>query len=197
MKYDDDDTNEQRFNLLHHHHSPRPHKYTHTHTISITAGDFRIFQPLAGHRYSTDDVVTAWVAGKELQRLLLRPPTALEQEEEAATGGGLPAPPPSTGDGLRGLDLGTGLGSVLLMMCWQFPALRYVGIEAQRRNAERARRSCWVDGCDARAEIRHGDIRALFDPTAGEASVPEGERAFDIVTGACLRACLSFCVVCY
>lgn len=127
---------------------------------------------MAGHRYSTDDVVTAWAAGQELRRLLL---PALGHKGV-------------DGSGLRGLDLGTGLGSVLLMMAWQFPSLRYVGIEAQGRNAERARRSCWVNGCEGRAEIKHGDIRALFDAGAGLSPVPEGERGFDIVTGA------SFCL---
>ena len=134
-------------------------------------GEYRIYQPLVGHRYSTDDVVTAWVAGKEARHLLL------------------PRLPQTADGGFRGLDLGTGLGSVLLMMCWQFtlpgPApLRYVGVEAQGRNTERARRSCWVNGCEGRAEVRHGDIRALFDSGAGEPPVPEAERGFDIVTGA-------------
>lgn len=127
---------------------------------------------MVGHKYSTDDVVTAWAAGKEARRLLL-PPTLLRPAGGADPGS------------LRGLDLGTGLGSVLLMMCWQFPSnLHYVGIEAQGRNAERARRSCWVNGCEARTEIKHGDIRALFDAAAGAPPVAEGERGFDIVTGA-------------
>lgn len=120
-------------------------------------------------------MATAWAAGKELRHLLL---PALDRNEDG------------DGSGLRGLDLGTGLGSVLLMMCWQFPPLRYVGVEAQRQNAERARRSCWVNGCEGRTDVRHGDIRALFDAAAGEPMVPVGERGFDIVTGASWRVVL-------
>src|SRR3954467_7214354 len=75
-------------------------------------GDWRILQRTDGHRFSLDDLVTAHVA----------------VEEVAAT-------PPR-----RVLDLGCGIGTVLLMMAWRFPAARAVGVEAQAVSVALARR---------------------------------------------------------
>ena len=73
----------------------------------------------------------------------------------------------------RCLDLGCGIGSVLLFMAWRFPAARLVGIEAQEVSAGLARRSLAWNGIAARAEIRVRDFR---DQDVAEAS-------FDVVTG--------------
>ena len=54
--------------------------------------EYRVWQRLGGHRFSSDDMATAWVAY-----------------------GAAP-------DARRVLDLGTGLGSVLLQLAWRMPA---------------------------------------------------------------------------
>jgi tRNA1Val (adenine37-N6)-methyltransferase len=114
--------------------------------LSLLSGDWRVFQQKRGHRWSLDDLVTAALAAEEL-----------------------PSPP------ARALDLGCGIGSVLMMVAWRFPEARVVGIEAQELSAAMARRSLAYNGADARCEVRLGDLR---DP----AMLPEG-AAFELVTG--------------
>lgn len=112
---------------------------------------------MGGHRYSTDDVVTAWVAGREVESGLVSSVSGFSSSSSAAAdGGAVPG-----GEGLKGLDLGCGLGSVLLMMCWQLPQIHYHGVEAQSVLVERARRSILVNGCEERTQVQHGDIREL------------------------------------
>src|SRR5215470_13971156 len=65
------------------------------------AGDWRILQLLRGHRWSLDDLVTAWFAADVVRG----------------------APP------ARIADLGCGIGAVLMLLAWRFPAARGVGIE--------------------------------------------------------------------
>jgi tRNA1Val (adenine37-N6)-methyltransferase len=72
----------------------------------------------------------------------------------------------------RLLDLGCGIGSVLLYLAWRFPAARCLGIEAQAMSAGLARRSVAWNGIEDRCEVRLGDFR--------EAVV---EERFDLVTG--------------
>lgn len=95
------------------------------------AGDWRILQRIDGHRWSLDDLVTAWFAA------------------ETVAG----APP------RRHADLGCGIGSVLLLVAWRFPELRSVGVEAQEVSLALARRSVAGNGVTARCEVRHGDLR--------------------------------------
>ncbi len=72
----------------------------------------------------------------------------------------------------RCLDLGCGIGSVLLMIAWRFPGARCTGIEAQALSAGLARRSIAWNGVGDRVEVRHEDFRqATLEPT------------FDLVTG--------------
>eukprot|EP00124_Ichthyophonus_hoferi_P003274 Ihof_evm2s275 gene=Ihof_evmTU2s275 len=94
--------------------------------LCYLTGDWRIYQPIGGHRYSTDDVVTAWYAVKEVRRLL-----SLPSSEPQGNNMGSPT--------LRGLDLGSGLGSVLMMVLWQLPTISYIGVEAQEQSVMRAR----------------------------------------------------------
>ena len=107
--------------------------------LSYLCGDWRIFQKHHGHRWSLDDLVTAWVACRE-------------------------APHARTA-----LDLGCGLGSVLLMCAWKLPDCTLTGIEAQPDRAAMARRSIAYDG--ANATVHDGDFRAGF------------EGRFDLITG--------------
>jgi len=99
--------------------------------LSYLLGDWRIFQKKRGHRWSVDDLVTAWMA---------------------RTCGGAP---------VHHVDLGCGIGSVLLMMAWSFPGLRSVGVEAQDVSASMARRSIRWNGCEDRVEVVHRDLREL------------------------------------
>ena len=112
--------------------------------LSYLAGDWRIFQKKQGHRWSLDDLVTAWVATQGLD----------------------PAAP------LRALDLGCGLGSVLLMVAWRLPHADVTGIEAQADRAAMGRRSIAYNGAETRCRILDGDLRT---------ATPAGP--FDLITG--------------
>ena len=73
------------------------------------------------------------------------------------------------------LDLGCGLGSVLLMMAWRFPEADVTGIEAQADRAAMGRRSIAWNGAESRCRILDGDLR---DPN----TLPQGTR-FPLITG--------------
>jgi len=115
--------------------------------LCYLAGDWRILQRLDGQRWSLDDLVTAWCAAEET---LAAPPTSL-------------------------LDLGCGIGAVLMLLAWRLPRSRAVGIEAQAVSVDLARRSLAWNGAADRSAVVHGDLR---DPAA----LPPG-AAFDLVTG--------------
>ena len=104
--------------------------------LCYLTGDWRIFQRVDGHRYSLDDLATAWFAA------------------ECATASGI--------DVRRAADIGCGIGSVLMMIAWRFPSARVVGVEAQPLSVDLARRSLAWNGADDRCEVRAGDLR---DPT--------------------------------
>lgn len=108
-------------------------------TDDAIAGDWRVYQRRRGHRYSIDDVATAYTA------VHARP------------------------DAERYLDLGCGIGSVLLMVAYKLPNALARGIEAQAMSAALARKNVERNG--VRAEIVHADLR---DPIDG---------AYDLVTG--------------
>ncbi len=72
-------------------------------------------------------------------------------------------------------DLGSGIGSVLLMLAWRFQNARLIGVEAQALSVDLCRRSIAHVGAGDRVEARHGDLR---DPSM----LPEGP-IFDLVTG--------------
>jgi len=116
-------------------------------TDDAIAGDWRIWQRRRGHRYSLDDVATAWEATRD------RP------------------------DARRCLDLGCGIGSVLLMVAWRLPEARLTGVEAQDESVDLARRNVERNGLEARVALVHRDLRdrALTD------SLPDAP--FDLVTG--------------
>jgi len=94
------------------------------------AGTFRVWQRVRGHRYSLDDLVTAWEAARAQ---------------------------PSAG---RVLDLGCGLGSVLTMLAWKLPHAQLVGVEAQAISMALARRNVARNaGMAARTTLLLGDMR--------------------------------------
>ncbi len=98
-------------------------------SLDAISGHFRLFQLRDGHRFSTDDVLTAWYG------------TAW-------------APTASTV-----LDLGSGIGSVGMVAAWRLPAARFVTVEAQEESVRLARKSAAYNGLTARYEIRNGDFR--------------------------------------
>lgn len=115
--------------------------------LCYLSGDFRILQRVDGHRWSADDLVTAWVAAETVA-----------------------AAPPA-----RIVDMGCGIGTVLLFMAWRYPSARVTGIEAQDVSANLARRSIAWNGVDDRCEVFHGDLR---DATFADKIGP-----VDLVTG--------------
>ena len=113
-------------------------------TDDALTGGFRLWQRRRGHRYSLDDVLTAYVA---LQAL--------------------PAP-------LRCLDLGCGIGSVLLMLAYKLPHATLCGIEAQAQSKLLASRNVDRNGVGQRVSLIEGDFR---QPQV------RAEGLYDLVTG--------------
>jgi tRNA1Val (adenine37-N6)-methyltransferase len=98
-------------------------------SLDALSGHFRIFQLINGHRFSTDDVLTAWYGTSW-------------------------APTVRTV-----LDLGSGIGTVGMIAAWRLPAARFVTIEAQAESVRLARKSAAWNGLLERFEIREGDFR--------------------------------------
>jgi tRNA1Val (adenine37-N6)-methyltransferase len=129
------------------------------------AGTFRILQRLRGHRYSIDDVITAWEAAQAR-------PTAASC-----------------------LDLGSGVGSVLLMLAHKLPGARFVAVEAQRISFGLLTQNVARNGLDARVRLVHGDLREVvraealgqfelvsgtppYVPPGAATPSPDAQRAF-------------------
>lgn len=127
--------------------------------LCLLSGDWRIFQKQRGHRWSLDDLVTAWVAAEAVG-----PVASIE-----------PAGRP-----LRALDLGCGLGSVLMMTAWRFPSAQVRGVEAQAERAAMARRSLAYNGAEDRCRVFDGDLRQLGELEQDE---PELAGPFELITG--------------
>lgn len=98
-------------------------------TLDAISGHFRLFQLREGHRFSTDDILTAWYGTTWC-------PTA-----HAA------------------LDLGSGIGTVGMISAWRLPGARFVTVEAQPESVALARKSAQFNGLTGRYEIREGDFR--------------------------------------
>lgn len=115
-------------------------------TVDGLTATFHIFQRRKGHRHSTDDLLTAWYA--------------LEQSAPTET---LLSP----------LDLGTGIGTVGLLVLSALPAdARLTCIEAQDVSFRLLRENLRANGVERRVRAIHGDLRQLA----------LGER-FPLVTG--------------
>jgi tRNA1(Val) A37 N6-methylase TrmN6 len=114
--------------------------------LCFLAGDWRILQRVDGHRWSLDDLCTAWWAARSVG----------------------PAP-------ARHVDLGCGIGTVLLLLAWRFPQLEGTGLEAQALSVGLARRSIAWNGVEARCRARQADFR---EPAATAELGPQ-----DLVTG--------------
>lgn len=98
-------------------------------TLDAISGHFRLFQLRDGHRFSTDDILTAWYGTSWC-------PTAQ-----------------------TALDLGSGIGTVGMISAWRLPGARFVTVEAQAESVALARKSAHYNGLTERYEIRMGDFR--------------------------------------
>jgi len=99
-------------------------------TLDLLIGDWWVWQLKRGHRFSSDDFVTAWVASEAM-------PAAQNL-----------------------LDLGSGIGSVGLMTLWNMgPQARLRGVEVQELSYGLACRTVEYNGLEARVELALGDIR--------------------------------------
>lgn len=115
-------------------------------TDDALTGDFRILQRRRGHRYSIDDVLTAYQAARI-------------------------TPSPA-----RYLDLGCGIGSVLLMVAHKHRATQIEAVEAQAQSFSLATENVRRAQQQARVTLHHGDLRdtSLLDRLHGP---------FDLITG--------------
>ncbi|MGC3957560.1 MAG: methyltransferase [Verrucomicrobiota bacterium] len=99
-------------------------------TLDAISGHFRLFQLRDGHRFSTDDILTAWYGTSWC-------PTAK-----------------------TALDLGSGIGTVGTICAWRLLGAQFVTVEAQSDSVKLARKSVRYNGLADRYEIREGDFRA-------------------------------------
>lgn len=107
-------------------------------TLDAISGHFRLFQLRDGHRFSTDDILTAWYGTSWC-------PTASTV-----------------------LDLGSGIGTVGMISAWRLPGAGFVTVEAQSASVALARKSAQYNGLGGRYEIREGDFRDTGVVGAGE-----------------------------
>ena len=98
-------------------------------TDDLLTRDVRVYQRAKGHRFSSDDVATAYVAHAARPRAR------------------------------RIADLGCGLGSVLLHLAWKLPEALLWGVEAQAMSFELLQRNVARSGFAERVRIHHGDLR--------------------------------------
>lgn len=98
-------------------------------SLDSISGDFRLFQLKEGHRFSTDDILTAWYGTSWC-------PTVRSI-----------------------LDLGSGIGTVATVAAWRCPGAKLVTVEAQSESVRLARKSAEYNRLTHRMEIREGDFR--------------------------------------
>jgi len=98
-------------------------------SLDYLCGYFRIFQYERGHRYSTDDVLTAWYATQWAPRVS------------------------------RAADLGSGIGSVALICAWRLPGATFCTVEAQAMSVQLAWKSIRYNGLESRFTVYDGDLR--------------------------------------
>lgn len=107
-------------------------------------GDWHVYQRTGGHRTSTDDLITAWYAVHRA-----------------------PGTPP------RYLDLGCGVGSVLLMVSHKLRPQVALGIEAQAQSVAMAARAVTeLPGHETQIDVQHADFR----------EVDFGGESYDLIT---------------
>ena len=100
-----------------------------TETLDHLAGSWKIYQLKGGHRFSADDVLTAWTAARVC-------PQALEI-----------------------LDLGSGLGSVGLLTLFRLPQAQLTGVEVQQLSFDLAVKTVATNQLQKRVRFLHQDLR--------------------------------------
>ncbi|MGH8056351.1 MAG: tRNA1(Val) (adenine(37)-N6)-methyltransferase [Candidatus Entotheonellia bacterium] len=111
-------------------------------TLDVLSGGWRIFQLCNGHRFSADDLLTAWAAAR--------------------------AKP----DARHLLDLGSGVGSVGLLALWKLPTAEHLTlVEIQEVSHGLARRTIDYNGLAGRVRLQLQDLRrwpgGAFDLVTG------------------------------
>lgn len=100
-------------------------------TLDRLAGDWWIFQLRRGHRYATDDLLTAWTAGRAHPRAR------------------------------QLLDLGAGVGSVGLLTLMQMSReARLTALELQQISVDLLRKTVELNGLGHRVRVVQADLRA-------------------------------------
>lgn len=112
-------------------------------TVDRFTRDWTVVQRKRGHRTSTDDLLTGWYAAEKV-------PLAR-----------------------RVLDLGTGIGSVGLLVLWRLPQAHLTAVEAQEVSFRLLQLNVARNGLAERVRAVHGDLREVRFP---------GET-FELVTG--------------
>jgi tRNA1(Val) A37 N6-methylase TrmN6 len=126
-------------------------------TLDAISGHFRLFQLRDGHRFSTDDILTAWY-------------------------GTTWCPAARTA-----LDLGSGIGTVGMISAWRLPGAKFITVEAQPESVALARKSARYNGLTDRYEIREGDFRGEPIAGRADLPVSpvvlRADEKFDLITG--------------
>lgn len=104
--------------------------------IDRLSGDFVIHQPVQGQRYSTDDMLVAWLAVREL----------LHTDQSAIS---------------SFLDLGCGLCSVSMIILWYCKDMHGIGIEHAPTRLDCARQSLTANQLTERFQLINGDLRTI------------------------------------
>ncbi len=99
------------------------------------SGGLVICQPEQGQRYTTDDVLVAWLAVRELREYPVAVPAFL--------------------------DLGCGLCAVSMIILWCCPGLGGIGIEVAEQRLACARLSLGANQLDSRFKLINADVRTL------------------------------------
>jgi tRNA1Val (adenine37-N6)-methyltransferase len=100
-------------------------------SMDAISGFWRLYQLKQGHRFSTDDVLTAWYG------------TSWCPSVRSI------------------LDLGSGIGTVASIAAWRCPGAWVVTVEAQADSVRLARKSAVHNSLSDRMDIREGDFRDL------------------------------------
>jgi len=105
-------------------------------SLDAISGFYRLYQLKKGHRFSTDDVLTAWYG------------TSWCPSVRSI------------------LDLGSGIGTAASIAAWRCPGARVVTVEAQAESVRLARKSAVHNQLTDQMDIREGDFRdpQLIDP---------------------------------
>lgn len=103
--------------------------------IDTLSGNYIIFQPEHGQRYTTDDMLTAWLAVKTIR----------QQVEKKKTF----------------FDLGSGLCSVPMIVLENIPDITGQGVEINPSKIKLAQKSLKTNNCYDRFNLTEGDLRDL------------------------------------